>query len=58
MFLESALQSIKTLKVIKFNWKGKEWNDTKITQLNHILFAKNLLELLWKKLHTDGTIAG
>lgn len=58
MFLESALQSIKTLKVIKFNWKGKDWNDTKITQLNHILFAKNLLELLWKKLHTDGTIAG
>lgn len=58
MFLKSALQSIKTLKVIKFNWKGKDWNDTKITQLNHILFAKNLLELLWKKLHTDGTIAG
>lgn len=58
MFLESALQSIKTLKVIKFNWKGKDWNDTKITQLNHILFAKNPLELLWKKLHTDGTIAG
>lgn len=58
MFLESALQSIKTLKVIKFNWKGKDWNDTKITQLNHILFAKNLLELLWKKLHTDGMIAG
>lgn len=58
MFLESALQSIKTLKVIEFNWKGKDWNDTKITQFNHILFAKNLLELLWKKLHTDGTIAG
>ena len=58
MFLESALQSIKTQKVIKFNWKGKDWNDTKITQLNHILFAKNLLELLWKKIHTDGTIAG
>ena len=49
MFLESALQSIKTLNVIKFNWKGKDWNYTKITQLNHILFTKNLLELFMKK---------
>lgn len=58
MFLESALQSIKTLNVIKFNWKGKDWNYTKITQLNHILFTKNLLELFYEKKYTDGTIAG